>query len=152
MTQPSSDPADIIVPLHEEELAVSRQTMERIVRVRVQTTEHTQTVDEPVHHEAVEVQRVPVGRAVDAVPPVRTEGDTTIVPVVEEQLVIQRRLILKEEIHLRRIQRTERHRQTVTLRRQHAVVERSDPEARGNNVPAPEPEQEPLDQEKPHGL
>src|SRR6185312_3710892 len=110
-----------------------------------------QQVDEPVLHETVEVDHVPVGRVVDVAPPVRTEGDTTIIPVVQEEVIIQRRLILKEEIHLRRVQRTERHRETVTLRQQRAVVERAGPEAAGPSQP--EPEQEPLEKETPsHGV
>jgi stress response protein YsnF len=52
----------------------------------------------------VEIGRVPVGRPVDTMPPVRQEGDTTIVPVVEEIIVVGRRLILKEEVRIRRLQ------------------------------------------------
>ena len=72
--------------------------------------------------ERFEIERVPVGRTVEAVPPARTEGDLTIMPVVEEIGVVERRLVLKEEIHIRRVRHTERHRETVTLRAQDAVV------------------------------
>lgn len=135
MTEPPSQATQIVMPLHQEDLTVSRQRTERLVRVRVETTETIQPVDEPVLHEAVEIDRIPIGRPVDAVPPVRTEGEITIVPVVQEELVIQRRLVLKEEIHLRRVQRTERHRETVTLRQQRAVIERAGPEADGDCSP-----------------
>ena len=40
---------------------------------------------------------MPIGRPVDAVPPVREEGDTTVMSVVEEIVVVEHRLILKEE-------------------------------------------------------
>ena len=49
---------------------------------------------------------------------------STVIPVVEEVLVTQRKLVLKEEIRLRRVRSTEQHRETVTLRRHEAVVER----------------------------
>lgn len=35
-------------------------------------------------------------------PEIRTEGDVTIVPVLEEVLVVEKRLVLKEELHIRR--------------------------------------------------
>jgi hypothetical protein len=68
---------------------------------------------------------VAIGRPVDAVPPVRQEGNTTVFSVVEEVVVVERRLVLKEEIRLRRMQTTERHRESVTLREQDAVIERT---------------------------
>lgn len=76
-------------------------------------------------HERIEIERVAIGRPVDAVPPVRQEGNTTVFSVVEEVVVVERRLVLKEEIRLRRMQTTERHRESVTLREQDAVIERT---------------------------
>ena len=57
-------------------------------------------------------------------PPVREEGDTIVVPIVEEVLVVERRLFLKEEVSIRRVRSTERHQETVTVRHQEAVVTR----------------------------
>jgi stress response protein YsnF len=74
--------------------------------------------------ERVEVETIPIGRRIDAMPAVRQEGDTTIVPVVEEVLYTERRLFLKEEVHIKRVRITERHQETVVLRHQEAVVER----------------------------
>jgi stress response protein YsnF len=55
---------------------------------------------------------------------VREEGDTIIIPIVEEVLTIERRLVLKEEVRIRRIRETERYQERVTLRKQQAVVNR----------------------------
>ena len=44
--------------------------------------------------------------------------------IVEEVLVVERRLLLKEEVHVRRVRSTERHQESVTLRHQEAVVTR----------------------------
>jgi len=55
-------------------------------------------------------------------PAVRDEGDTIVIPIVEEVLVIERRLLLKEEVRVRRVRSTERHQETVTLRHHEAVV------------------------------
>ena len=74
--------------------------------------------------------RVPVNRLVDAVPGVRTEGDVTIVPVLEERFVIVKQLYLKEELHIRHRVETTVERVPVTLRRQTATVERVDADGR----------------------
>ncbi len=131
MTLPSSsDPVETIIPLHREDIAVERRKVEQDVRVHVHTIDHDHLIDEALVHETVEVERVTIGRPVDAVPPVREEGDTTVISVVEEVLVVERRLVLKEEIRLRRVRTTKQHRETVKLREQHAVIERSEPGGR----------------------
>ena len=58
----------------------------------------------------------------------RTEGDTTIIPVVEEIIEVQKRLFLKEEIHIRRETTREEVAVPVELRKERAVVERINPE------------------------
>ena len=119
------DRSEMIIPLHAEEVAVTkRETVLGTVRVRLQTKSHEQVIDEMLAQERVEVQRVAIGRTVETVPDMREEGDTMIIPVVEEMLVVERRLVLKEEIHLTRVRTRERHHETVTLREQQATVER----------------------------
>jgi stress response protein YsnF len=70
------------------------------------------------------VERVAIGQPVETMPPVREEGEYLIIPVVEEVLKIERVLVLKEEVRIRRTQHTERYQERVTLRRQQAVVNR----------------------------
>jgi stress response protein YsnF len=77
-----------------------------------------------LERETVEVTRVPVDRVVDEAPAIRTENDVTIVPVLEEVLVVEKRLVLKEELHIRRQTRSEDVQVPVQLRKQRAVVER----------------------------
>jgi stress response protein YsnF len=124
----SSDPGETIA-LHAEDVSVERRKVERDVRVQIQTVTHDHLIAESLAHESVEIERVPVGRPVDTVPPIREEGDTTVLSLVEEVLVVERRLILKEEIHLRRVRTTEQHREKVTLRQQQAIIERTEPGA-----------------------
>ena len=113
-----------------EELAVERRRVETgRVRVEVVTREHQELVDVPLAREEVVLERVPIDRVVDTIPSVRQDGDTIIVPVVEETFVVERRLRLKEELHVKRIRTTEQHRENVTLRRQEAVVSRTRDEA-----------------------
>lgn len=115
------------LPLAHEELDVRRE-VRPTGRVRVARTvhEHTETVDEPVVQEAVEVRRVPIGRVVEAPVPVREEGDTVIIPVLEERLVVTRQLVLKEEVHVVRRRSEHRTPREVTLRSTRVEVERED--------------------------
>jgi stress response protein YsnF len=116
------------IPLHAEELSVSRRPAEGdTLQVSIVTREHECFIDELLNHERVTIERVLIGHAVDAIPPVRQEGDTTIMSVVEETIVIERRLILKEEIRIRRLQVFERHQEAVVLRSQEAVMARVAP-------------------------
>jgi hypothetical protein len=73
---------------------------------RIPVDQRSVLVDEPLYFEDVEVERVPVNRIIDQPVETRHEGDTMIVPVVEEVVTIQKRLLLKEEVHIRR-RRTE---------------------------------------------
>lgn len=120
-----TDPSLVTVQLHAEELAVSkRRVASGLVRVAVATRSHDEAVDEVLHHERVLVERVTINQPVETVPPLRVEGDTTILSVVEEIVVVTRQLILKEEVRVRRIQVTEVHHEVVTLREQEAVITR----------------------------
>ena len=67
---------------------------------------------------------VPVNRVVDGPVVPRQEGDTLILSVLEEVLVVERRLVLKEEVRVVRTRVTEPATQRVTLRREEIVVER----------------------------
>lgn len=91
----------------------------------------TDTVDEPVEadgwRETVEVERVPVGREVDAVEPPREEGDVTVIPVYEEVLVIRKQLVLREEVRLTRRREPVPGPSHVARRRQRVEVDRHPP-------------------------
>lgn len=109
-----------------EELAVTKELRETgRARIATHTREREALVDENLIHEHVEFETVPVGQRVFVMPIVRQEGDTTIVPIVEEVLYTERRLMLKEEIRITRVRTTERYQEPVTLRYQEAVVTRT---------------------------
>lgn len=114
-----------VLPLVAETLRVDKRRVER-GRVQVQKTvvEHQETVDEPLAYDELQVERVSVGRMVEAPEPVRYEGDLTIIPLFEEVLVVEKRLMLTEEVRVSRTRLERRESQQVTLRREEAVVER----------------------------
>ena len=78
---------DATLRLVAEELAVAKVKVE-IGRVRISTRTHEREalIDETLARERIEIKTVPVGLRISAIPEVRQEGDTTIVPVVEEEL------------------------------------------------------------------
>jgi hypothetical protein len=116
--------ATVVIPVVEEQVHVGKRTVETgRVRIRRVASEHVETVNEPVLREDVVVDRVAVNRYVEEPPAVRMEGDTMIVPIVEE--VVVKRWVLREELHVK----TNRTRvggvpQEVTLRRQDVEIER----------------------------
>src|SRR5262249_49784398 len=71
----------------------------------------------------VEVEHVPVGETVSERVAPHQEGDVLVVPVYEEQLVVTKRLILREEIHIRRTPTRDHQLFEDTLRRERLVVD-----------------------------
>jgi uncharacterized protein (TIGR02271 family) len=121
-----SNPLDqVVIPLHAEEVSIGKKQV-ATGRVKVSTVTHSreELVQQLLQSERVEVERVPMGQVVAKVPEVRTEGDITIIPVVEETVVLQRQLVLKEEVRIRRIRETQNYQERVILRQQEAVITR----------------------------
>ncbi len=122
------DAAAVVIPVMAERIDVARRVTETgVVRVRKVVHEREEVVDRAVTRETVSVERVPIGRMVDAPMEPRQEGDTLVIPVLEELLVVERRLVLKEEVRIVRQRVTEPAApQRVTLRREEIVVERDE--------------------------
>lgn len=127
-----SERHETVVPLMAEELLVEKQPVPTGgVRIHKRTEQHEELVDMPLIKEHVDVRRVIINRDVTAPMPVRYEGETTIVPLVEEVLVVEKRLRLKEELHITRHRTEERYEERVVLNREFAYVERIDEQGRG---------------------
>jgi uncharacterized protein (TIGR02271 family) len=94
------------------------------VRITKVVHEHETVIDEPLVAAEVEVERVPIQRVVEGPIPVRYEGNTVVVSLLEEVLVVEKRLMLKEELHIRKRQVAVHQPQQVTLRREEARIER----------------------------
>ncbi len=130
-TTNDSTPTDtdrIVIPVVAEQLVVGTRVVEGHRGVRVHKAVHVDTVrfDQPLASETVEVQRVPIGRRVESAVDVRYDGDTTIVPVVEERLVWTIERVLVEEIHITRRSTVRHATDEVDLRREEVTVERFD--------------------------
>jgi uncharacterized protein (TIGR02271 family) len=126
-----ADPREppLVLPVMAEALDVRTRRVET-GRVRIHKTVQAREVlvDEPLLREEVIIARVPVNRVVEGPIPVRYEGDTMILSLLEEVLVVETRLLLKEEVHMT-IRRTETHTpERVTLRHEDVTIERVDRE------------------------
>ncbi len=118
-----------VVPLVTEMAQIGKRAR-TTGRVRVTTrveTEH-RTLSEELWGETVEIERVPRDEPVESMPPIRTEDGVTIVPLVEERLYVEKRLVLVEEVRLRRLPTRETVEVPVELRAERAAVERVAPE------------------------
>ncbi len=118
--------SEMILPLIAEELEISKRVKETKVRIRKEVSHTPAFVDEMLHSERYDVTRVPVNRRVEGPVAPRQEGDTLILPVLEEVVVVEKRLMLVEEIHITRKVEDTREQRQVDLRRENITVERSD--------------------------
>ena len=122
---------DVVVPVVAEELnADTERVRTGSVRVRKTVHEHEEVIDQPLVEERAEIRRVVKDEVVEGPLPVRQSGDTMIVPVVKEVLVVQKQYVLTEEIHIRTIRTEQRHKQRVTVKEEQADVQRLDSRGR----------------------
>ena len=114
-----------VIPIVEEHAVILKRKMPTEgVRVRTMVHEDTAVIDEAVASETIDVERVPLDRWVEGPVPVREEGDTTIVTLLEEVLVVEKRLRATEEVRITKRRSIENSSQSVTLRREEAEIER----------------------------
>jgi uncharacterized protein (TIGR02271 family) len=118
-----------IVPIVQEELIVEKQKRETgKVRLHKQIKTRQETVDEPGYIEELFFERVEVNEVIDAPRTARYEGKTLVIPLIEEELVVQKRLVLREELRITKKRREVRNKQEVTLRKEEVTVDRINPE------------------------
>jgi len=126
LTQETTDGQSLVLPVMEERIKVeTRPQLSGTVEIRKTVHERTETVDLPLQTEEVEVNRVTVNRYVEAPVPVRHEGDTMIISLLEEVVVVEKRLLLREEVHVKTVRKQLHNPQEVVLREEHVDVVRT---------------------------
>ena len=133
MTQKRKQESEIIPIVEEEAVLVKRERPTGGVRVRTVVREREETIDVPLTTDDVEVERVPLDEWVDGPVPVRQEGETTVLTLVEEVAVVETRLRAVEEVRITKRQAERRAPQTVTLRSEEAVIEEIEPLQAGSS-------------------
>jgi len=130
---------EVAVPLAHETAEVSTRRRETgRVRVSVTTGTETRLLQEVLRGRRAEVERVPLGHVVAEAPMVREEDGTIVIPVLAEELFVERRLVLVEEVRVRLVETEQPVEQPVELRVQRAGIERLDaatPDATSTDPP-----------------
>jgi uncharacterized protein (TIGR02271 family) len=133
MSQPDDETHKI--PLVEERATIEKNTVETgRVRIRTVVGEQLARVSQDVAYDDVSIEHVAVNRQVSQPPPIREENGVLIIPILEEVLVVEKRLVLKEELHVRKNRKHERAVQSVRLRKMRAEVQRVGPRATPEEV------------------
>ena len=114
---------EVIPVLREIAHIATREVETGRVRVHKTVREHDESVEVMLRHEELDVERVPIGREISEAPTPWQDGDTYVIPVVEEILVVEKRLVLKEELRIRTRRSEKAAYETVRLRSEDVKVE-----------------------------
>ena len=117
---------EIIIPVINEELHIDKEVIESgKIRIIKKINEEKSTVEVPLKHTEVSVERKPMNQYVNEHhQAIRYEGDTMIVSVLKEVVVVQKKILLVEELHINKTQKQEAHTEEVTLKSESISVER----------------------------
>ena len=121
---PSGADLERTLELKEEQL-VPRKELRDLgqVLVRKEVEDVPRRLEAEAYREEAVIEHVPVGQVVkEQVAPWEEDG-VLVVPVYEEQLVLVKRLVMKEQIRIRREGTTEKRLFEDTIRRERLVVE-----------------------------
>jgi uncharacterized protein (TIGR02271 family) len=115
----------LVIPVVAEELTVEKRQVTRgTVRIHTRVETREEVVDEPLRREEIAVERVPVNTLVEGEAPMpHYENEVFVIPILEEVLVVQKRLLIKEEVRVTRRRTTISKPQQVTLRREVVEIE-----------------------------
>ena len=94
------------------------------VVVNRHTISETKEISVPLSDFSYEEHRVPMNLVVTEVPATRQEADRVVIPVVREEIVTMKRLVLVEEVHLIKKVTERTHTETVELQTQQVTVSR----------------------------
>ena len=115
-----------MIPVIEEQLTVDKGVVEKgRVRISKKVRETDETVNIPLVQENVQVERVPINQFIaEPPPPVRYEGNVMIIPVLREVVIVEKRLVLVEELRVTKQQTQTQETQKIRLRKEEVSVKR----------------------------
>lgn len=115
---------DRTIPVIEEQLRVEKKSVDKGgFRIVKKVDEETIVVPLTTRSTEYSFERVAVNRYVDKQPPVRYEGNTMILSVVEEEVVVQKRLRLVEELRVTTVEKEKLGQEEVILRKERIKVD-----------------------------
>ena len=121
-----------IIPVVDETVSVGKQVVDKgSIRFQKHVEEHAVQVPFVSRYTEYSVERVPVNQYVEMAPgSVRYEGNTMIVSVLEEEVVVRKRLKVVEELRITPIEKEKKEEIEVKLRRERVDVIRGPDESR----------------------
>ncbi len=125
-----------IIPVIKEHVEVSKKVIEKAkVRLSKRVNETVESYDVPLTEEEIVVKRVQKNELVDTPPAaLRYEGDVMIIPVLKEVAVIEKRIMLVEEIHVVKYKYNKTETQRVVVRNEEVNVVRTETNNSNNTL------------------
>jgi len=115
---------EVRVPVYEEQLAFGTREVDLgEIKVHKSVEETEQVRRGPLNREDVEVQRVRVDRRVAEPEQQRLEDDWLVIPIMEEVFVVEKHLMVTEEIRIRKRLVTAEGEVREVVRRERATIE-----------------------------
>lgn len=116
----------MVIPIVHEHVVINKEIVETgRVRVHKTVTEEEATVNIPMVQESYQIDRVPINKVYETPPPaMRYEGDTIIIPVLREVVVVQKHYEVIEEVRLTKRTTETPFMQQITLRKENVKVDR----------------------------
>jgi stress response protein YsnF len=127
MTRPENNlhAEELHIPLVDEQLIVQKRQVEQDrVSISTTSTEQVEHVSTNLASDEVLIEKVSINRDVDGPLDIRQEGDVLIIPVMEQRPVVKHQWVLKEEIHVRIVQRSETVQIPISLKKTDVSVQR----------------------------
>jgi uncharacterized protein (TIGR02271 family) len=126
MTNPGDKKDPVSLNVYEEQAQVDKKIVEKgKVRIVKKVATNDEKINVDLKSEDVEVERVPVNKYVDSAPDVRYEGNTTIIPVIKEVAVVEKKIVLVEEIRITKKINSSEEERTIPLKKEEIIVETS---------------------------
>ncbi|WP_221392653.1 YsnF/AvaK domain-containing protein [Dyadobacter sp. NIV53] len=124
-----ADGQTLVFPVIEEEITVGKRDVEiGKVLISKRVYEEESIVNALLTSEEVTVERREINQYIDHAPPaIRQENGVTIISVIKEVLVVEKRLMLVEELHVTKHKTTNSTTINETLRKEEITITRSAP-------------------------
>jgi len=111
------------IPVIEEQVHLDKKTFENVVKIKKVIHEEEVPVETQLIDEHITVERREKNQILETAPPaIRYEDNVTIVPVLREEVVVQKRLILVEELHITKHRTTSDFSGNETVRKEEVIV------------------------------
>jgi uncharacterized protein (TIGR02271 family) len=117
---------EVKIPLREEELDVEKTQRTENVRLRKVVHTELRTITVPISREELVVERVPAGEAADYDSEKAFREEEINIPLREEEIDVQKRTVLKEEVRLSKKPHTEHKKVSEKVRREDVDIEHED--------------------------